>query len=89
MKSTKQYDNEMTLSVRTGRGRCSIDLGLDHLTGPQRDFIFSSVANTLKGGSAGFGMETLESGEIVIKITLSAGSNKHNPVAKAVAKAVN
>lgn len=83
MKSTREFHNELTLSIRTERGKCAIDMGLDHLNRPERDFIFSSVANTLKGGSAGFGMKTLETGEIIIEITLS-GSIPVNPVSEAI-----
>lgn len=88
MKSSKGYDNELTVSVRTGRGRTSIDLGLDHLTSPERDFIFSSVANTLKGGSAAFGMETLKDGKIVLIVTLE-GSVPVKETTKGVKAALN
>jgi len=88
MKSTKTYDSELTVSVRTGRGRTSIDLGLDHLTNPERDFIFSSVANTLKDGKASFGMETLKDGKIVLIVTLE-GSVLVKETTKGVKKALN
>ena len=85
MKSTKDHEFDMNLSVRTERGRCAIDLGLDHLTPQEREFVFSSVAGTLKGGSADFGMRTLETGQIVIEITLSgANPRKPSPLKKAV-----
>lgn len=88
MKSIKTHENEITLSVRSEEGRAAIDLGLDHLTQAQRHFIFSSVASTLKGGSTGFGMKTLETGEIVIEITL-IGPNLKKPVFKAVKRVLN
>ncbi len=83
MKSTKEHEFDLELSVRTERGRCAIDMGLDHLTAAEREFVFSSVAGTLKGGSAGFGMRPSEDGQIILEITLS-GSNPRKKVNKAV-----
>ncbi len=88
MKSTKDHEFDMNLSVRTERGKCNIELGLDHLTAAERDFVFSSIAGTLKGGSAEFGMRTLSTGQIVIEITLS-GANPRKKVNKAVKAALN
>lgn len=83
MKSTKDHEFDLQLSVRTERGRCNIEMGLDHLTPAEREFVFSSVAGTLKGGQAEFGMRTLENGQIVIEITIS-GPNPRSKTSKAV-----
>jgi hypothetical protein len=83
VKSTKDHEFDMNISARTEHGRVAIDLGLDHLNAAQREFIFSSMAGTLKGGSTGFGMKTLETGEIILEITLS-GPNLRKPVNKAI-----
>lgn len=83
MKPTKDHEFDMNISVRTESGRCNIDLGLGHLSPEQREFIFNSLANTHKGGSTGFGMKTLETGEIILEITLK-GPNLKKPILKAV-----
>jgi hypothetical protein len=87
MKSIKDHEFDMNLSVRTERGKCAIELGLDHLNPAEREFVFSSVAGTLKGGEAQFGMRTTDTGEIVIEITLS-GPNLRKPANKAVKAAL-
>ena len=83
MKPTKDHEFDMSVSVRTESGRCNVDLGLDHLDAGQREFIFSALANTHKGGSTGFGMKTLETGEVILEITLK-GPNLKKPILKAV-----
>lgn len=75
MKSSKSHDFDMTLTARTEDGRCALEMDLDHLSPIQRGFIFSSMAATLKGGSTGFGMRTLENGDIVIEITLTTSNH--------------
>lgn len=88
MKSTKDHEFDLELSARTERGRCSIDMSLDHLTAAERDFVFSSIAGTLKGGAAEFGMRTLSIGQIVIEITLS-GANPRKKLSRAIKAALN
>jgi hypothetical protein len=72
VRSRKPIHNTLSLDMRCEEGRELVQLDIDFLTDQERKWLFDLLQTAQKGRQVGFGVESPESGEQIIKFTLGA-----------------
>ena len=76
--------NTLTLDMRSEEGRCQVSADIDHLTDPERKFVFGVLQAVTQGGSVGFSVLPGEDDQTkIVQFTLT------NPIAASLATKVN
>lgn len=66
-----KHDSFINLDIHVkGEGRCLVQVGIDSLTPMERAWLFRLFEQAKEGRDVGFGVDSTEAGEQVLKFTL-------------------